>query len=108
MSKTSRNLAVPLLAASFALSVTGFAATASAQGFFYSAYPYAYYQDSSTAHIRAEQAHIARERHHLWHERNARDDALSRGDLFGAWALQQHMNQERHHLWHEQEHVNDE
>jgi hypothetical protein len=91
-----------LLVAAVMLSVPVFAATASAQRY----YPYAYHQDPYTAHIQAEQGHIAGERHHLWHERNARDEALSRGDFFGAWALQQHMHQERHHLWHEQEHVN--
>lgn len=103
MSEIRRNLPVPLLAASFALSIAGFSATGSAQGF-YSPYPYAYY-DPYSAHIQAEQEHMAGERHHLWHERNARDEALSRGDVWGAWSLQQHMNEERHHLWHEREHV---
>ena len=42
-------------------------------------YPYAYYQDPYSAHPQAEHEHMAGERHHLWHERNARDDALSRG-----------------------------
>jgi len=90
-----------LLAVATVLSLPVFATTASAQVGYY---PYAYYQDPYTVHLQAEHEHMAGERHHLWHERNARDEALSRGDVLGAWALQQHMNQERHHLWHEQEH----
>ena len=90
-----------LLAAAVVAAVPLFASTASAQVGYY---PYAYYQDPYTAHLQAEHEHMAGERHHLWHERNARDEALSRGDLFGAWALQQHMNEERHHLRHEEEH----
>lgn len=90
-----------LIAAAVIASVPLLATKASAQVGYY---PYTYYQDPYTAHLQAEHEHMGQERHHLWHERNARDDALRRGDFFGAWGLQQHMNEERHHLRHEEEH----